>query len=61
MFTANVVGLIGFSKAWFNSVFGLSKKHLNAIPMDLTFKEIYIISFSLMFLVMVSFFTNFVF
>lgn len=61
MFIANVIGLIGFSKAWFNSVFGLNKKHLNSIPMDLTFKEIYVISFSLFFLLFFSFFINFVF
>ena len=59
MFTANVLGLIGFSKCWFNSVFGMYKKNLTNIPLDLTFKEILILIFCFFFLFIFSFFVNF--
>ena len=59
MFTANVLGLIGFSKCWFNSVFGLLKKNLKVIPLDLTIKEIMILAFCFFFLFIFSFFVNF--
>ena len=59
MFTANVLGLIGFSKCWFNSVFGLFKKNIKLVPLDLTKKEILIISFCLFYLFIFSFFVNF--
>lgn len=61
MFTANVLGLIGFSKCWFSSVFGANIKKFSAVPLDLTFKEIYIISFCFLFLFFFSFFINYVF
>lgn len=61
MFFANVVGLVGFSKCWFNSVFGMHKKHSKASPLDLTYKELYIIAFSFFFLFAFSFFSYFVF
>jgi hypothetical protein len=43
MLTANVFGLIGFSKAWFNVVFGMNTKIEKYLPMDLTYKELFII------------------
>jgi hypothetical protein len=59
MFTANVLGLIGFSKCWFNVVFGMFKKKVKYMPMDLTVKEIYIILYCFGFLLFFSFFVNF--
>jgi len=56
MFVANVLGLIGFSKCWFNSVFGLSKKNISVIPLDLTIKEILVLSFCFFFLLIFLFF-----
>jgi len=43
MFGANFLGLIGFSKCWFNVIFGLTLKNQKNMTVDLTFKEIYII------------------
>lgn len=59
MFVANVLGLIGFSKCWFNSIFGMYRKHFNALPLDLTIKEILILAYCFFFLLMFSFFVNF--
>jgi hypothetical protein len=61
MFTANVLGLIGFSKCWFNAVFGMHKKHMKYLPLDLTAKELLIILFCFSFLLFFSFFINFLF
>jgi NAD(P)H-quinone oxidoreductase subunit 4 len=43
IFVANFLGLVGFSKVWFNLVFGLMVLKSNQIPKDLAFKEIYVI------------------
>ncbi len=43
LYSANFLGLIGFSKCWYNVVFGLTLKNQNKIPADLTHKEIFII------------------
>jgi NADH:ubiquinone oxidoreductase subunit 4 (subunit M) len=59
MFLANVCGLIGFSKCWFNSIFGINKNYKNFNILDLTVKEILIILFSLYFLFIFSFFPSF--
>jgi hypothetical protein len=59
MFGANVLGLIGFSKCWFNAVFGMLRKNLNVIPFDLTIKELLILGFCFFFLFIFSFFVNF--
>lgn len=61
MFVANVLGLIGFSKAWFNSVFGMPKKNTKYLPLDLTIKESYIIlyCFFLLFIISYCFFLFF--
>ena len=61
MFIANVVGLIGFSKSWYNVLFGINKKQLSYIPLDLTLKELLIIFFSFFFLFFFSFFAFFFF
>ena len=59
MFIMNVLGLIGFSKCWFNCIFGLYKKHIKLMPFDLTIKEILILIFCFFFLLIFSFFINF--
>jgi NADH:ubiquinone oxidoreductase subunit 4 (subunit M) len=61
MLFANVLGLIGFSKCWFNVVFGTMNNALESVPMDLTTKEILIISNCYLLLVVTIFFTNFYF
>jgi len=61
IFVANVLGLIGFSKNWFNLIFGISKKNFKVLPLDLTYKEIYISFLCFAFLLFFSFFTNFLF
>ena len=43
LYAANFLGLIGFSKCWFNVVFGLTLKNQKKIPNDLTQKEFIII------------------
>ena len=42
-FLANIIGIIGFSKCWFNITFGIFNKNLKLIPFDLNIKEFYII------------------
>jgi hypothetical protein len=59
MFVANVLGLIGFSKCWFNAVFGMMRKHVGTIPLDLTIKELLVLAFCFFFLFIFSFFVNF--
>ncbi len=61
MIMANVLGLIGFSKAWFNVVFGAFTKYTKYLPMDLTYKEIYIIFINFFFLFILSYLPNFLF
>lgn len=43
LYAANFLGLIGFSKCWYNVVFGLTLKNQDKIPVDLTYKEIFVI------------------
>lgn len=43
MYAANFFGLIGFSKCWFNVVFGLNLKNQDKLPIDLTWKDFFII------------------
>lgn len=45
LYGANFFGLIGFAKCWFNVVFGMSIETINYLAIDLTKKEILIISF----------------
>jgi len=42
-FIANVLGLVGFSKCWFDTVFGMNLKNHKLAPLDLNIKELYII------------------
>jgi NADH:ubiquinone oxidoreductase subunit 4 (subunit M) len=43
LFFANIIGLVGFSKSWFNVIFGLPSKELNRPVADLSLKEAMII------------------
>jgi len=57
-FVANVLGLVAFSKCWFDSVFGLAIKNPKCAPFDLTIKEIYILYIPVVFLIVFPFFSN---
>lgn len=59
MIVANALGLIGFSKCWYNLIFGGRKDVFHAFPLDLSFKELYIFSFCFFFLFFFSFFFSF--
>ena len=37
------LGLVGFSKCWFNVLFGLTLKNQNHMTVDLTWKELYVV------------------
>lgn len=45
IFSANFLGIIGFSKVWYNVVFGLTPLKTYLLPKDLSFKELYILLF----------------
>lgn len=49
LFIMNVLGLIGFSKPWFNVLFGLPSKNQKSPLVDLARREIYIILFPISF------------
>jgi NADH-quinone oxidoreductase subunit M len=59
MLIANAFGLIGFSKCWYNLIFGGRKDVFHSMPLDLTYKEIYIFTFCFYFLFSFSFFAFF--
>ena len=56
MCMANTFGLIGFSKCWYNLVFGGHKNVFHGFPLDLTFKEIFVLFFCFFFLFFFVFF-----
>ena len=58
-FVANVLGLIGFCKCWFNVLFGMNLKNPSKAPFDLTTKEFYIIVSCFLFLFLFTFFVNY--
>jgi hypothetical protein len=51
--------LIGFSKSWFDVVFGMNVKNFKYIPLDLTIKESFIIILCILNLIIISYF-NFI-
>lgn len=55
---ANVLGLIGFSKCWFDVTFGVSLKAHKLAPLDLNTKELYLIYIPIVFLFLFSFSSN---
>ena len=61
LFIANVIGLIGFCKSWFNITFGMNNKNLKLIPLDLSIKELYILYTCIFFLIFSCFFTYIIF
>ena len=44
LFVANFFGLLGFSKVWFNVVFGMTSINKNYMINDLSYKELYTLS-----------------
>jgi NADH-quinone oxidoreductase subunit M len=56
VFVLNFFGLVGFSKAWFNALFGLPSPSLSSPGADLSRKEASLCMFSIGFLVYVSYF-----
>lgn len=61
LITANVFGLIGFLKCWFNVLFGFNTICYNRPPLDLTIKETLIISFCFFVLVFFNFLSCLIF
>lgn len=49
MFIVNVLGLIGFSKVWFNIIFGLPNITMNKLGVDLSWKEVYMLCYVIFF------------
>lgn len=58
IFIANCLGLIGFSKLWFNVTYGMSIKNDNLTKLDLTLKEFFIIALSLVMLILFCYTSN---
>jgi NADH:ubiquinone oxidoreductase subunit 4 (subunit M) len=50
LYGVNFLGLIGFSKCWFNVVFGMTAKDQDKIPVDLTARELLVIGLCILFL-----------
>lgn len=61
MFCFNFIGLVGFSKSWFNAIFMLPKTGRKSPVNDLTKKEFLIIFICFFFLIFFSYFSNFLF
>lgn len=57
---ANFLGLVGFSKCWFNVVFGLTLNSKSVGIVDLTFKESFIIGICYFSLILSCFMFNFI-
>lgn len=60
MFTLNFFGLVGFSKGWFNAIFGLPASRAPVVALDLSKKELAIIYASFFFLFFSTFFFIFI-
>ena len=61
VFVLNFFGLVGFSKAWLNALFGLPNPRVESPAMDLSRKETSLCMFSILFLVYSSYFFFLVF
>jgi hypothetical protein len=57
MTIANAIGLIGFSKCWYNLIFGAKKEIFHVFPLDMTFKENFIMLYCFFFLFIFCFFS----
>ncbi len=60
MFVLNFFGLVGFSKSWFNSLFGLPSTAAPLLSLDVSKKEFLIIFFSFSFLFFSTYFFYFI-
>lgn len=58
LFGSNFLGLVGFSKCWFNVIFGLNLKNQKNPKIDLTHKEFLIIFICVFFSFLFNFFLN---
>ena len=58
LYIVNFLGLIGFSKCWFNVVFGITVKNQDLTPVDLTAREFLVIFFCVFFMVFFNFVVN---
>ena len=58
LYIVNFLGLIGFSKCWFNVVFGITVKNQDLTPVDLTTREFLVIFFCVFFMVFFNFVVN---
>ena len=58
IFIANCLGIIGFSKSWFNIIFGMSNFNKKQLIIDLTIKELYVIYTPIFILILFCFFPN---
>lgn len=61
MIIANSIGLVGFSKVWFNLVFGGFTKNTKYLPMDLSYREFFMIFMNFFFLFFLSYLPVFLF
>ena len=57
-YVANVIGLVAFSKCWFDVVFGMSLRNQKLLLIDLNVKELYILYVSILFLFISVFSSN---
>lgn len=57
MIGANVIGLVGFSKCWFNVVFGSLTKSSKYMPLDLNIKELQVLLINFSNLIFITYFT----
>jgi hypothetical protein len=60
MAVLNFFGLVGFSKGWFNAIFGLPSTRAPVICLDLSKKEFFIAAASFLFLFFSTFFFFFI-
>ena len=58
IYSANFIGLLGFSKVWFNCIFGLSMKNGKNPQLDLNLKDSLIIFICVFFSFYLNFFSN---
>lgn len=61
LFFANFIGVVGFCKCWFNSLFGMSTKYAQICLIDLNNKDIYIVLTCLLFIFGIPFLSVFFF
>ena len=55
MFVLNVFGLVGFSKAWFNVIFGLPNSAMPPHVLDLSRRELYVVLYTFAFFSLITY------